>query len=309
MLRNLLLYISLFSILLLSSCNPKCDTSLGVAAQLSITEAVAGMEIMIRTQPADLLRNEIIYALEPNTGAEVRVQKRFVRDQGVIVKMPDNMTGDVELLVEDPDCGGLIPIANLGSRSADYFVDNPNFVTPILPEIVVPSLPNIDPIDITNAWISPQDRSYCLWFGDFQKHFLSHPDGSPIDENPDTPEIDTTFFDSKFLDEKSFEFAIGACTENQDNSLFHNNPVSGVVDFENNYIQIFIDRTGNPRVGAVEEYIGSFVDPTEVLNPAFMVGGACLENQSMNQRQNLMVLNSQLTGHQLMLFKAVQEGD
>lgn len=288
---------------MLSSCNPKCEERLRIPVSLSVTEVAPGMQILIQSAQAKQLKNLGIYARMTPGDEPSLLQSELVDEQKLVVTMPESASETMELVALDNDCGGYVSLVDLASHEASYFIDNPNFVAPILPQIVIPSISVAPTIDITNAWISPQDRSYCLWFGDFQQTYRANPDGSPIDGDTSTEKIDTIFFDSKFLDEKSIELAIGPCTEDIENSLFHENPVSGVVDFDNNFIQIFIDRTSNPRVGRVEEYIGSFVKPSDIPDESYLIGGGCIPNNSIPPKEKLMVLTSQLTGHQMLLFK------
>lgn len=297
----IILLLSLFY--LLSSCNPKCEERLGIPITMKVSEVAPGMQVLIQSTQAKQLNNLGIFARLSDSSEPTPLQTELVGDENLIVTMPENANDMMELVAKDDDCGGFVSLVDLEAHDASYFKDNPNFIAPILPQIIIPTIPSAPVIDITNAWISPQDRSYCLWFGDFQKTYRAEPDGTPTDGNPATEEIDTIFFDSKFLDEKSIELAIPPCTDDLENSLFHENPVSGVVDFDNNFIQIFIDRTANPRVGRVEEYIGSFVRPNEVPDAAYLIGGGCVPNNSIPPKEKLMVLTSQLTGHQMLLFK------
>lgn len=304
MLKPLLLSVLSIFLIFLSGCDPKCEDNPGIPASLNVSEAVSGMEVLIRTDPAELFhQTRNVYATS-DAGEPILLEKKPIAGMGVKVSLPKNETGNIQLLADDPDCTGLVPLSNLPTFEESHFSNNPGFITPILPTLVFPSLPSAPIIDITNAWISPQNRSYCLWFGDFERSYLSEPDGTATDGDTNTIEIDTIFVDTeepKFLDERSVELAIGCSGSDPNQTLFHKNPVSGVVDFKNNFINIFIDRTADPRVGKIEEYVGYFVEPEDVPNDLFLMGGAC---QSDNKRRGkLMVLTSQSNGHQMLLFK------
>ena len=100
----------------------------------------------------------------------------------------------------------------------------------------------------------------------------------------------------------SAELAVGCGGTAAVDRLYHNNPVSGIVDKENNIIRISIDRTSK-NLG-VEEFVGQFINPENL--PAgtdFNIGGRCSSNGE--SKPNIMFLTSLQTGRQMILFRGL----
>ncbi|MEL6276169.1 MAG: hypothetical protein AAFU03_13800, partial [Bacteroidota bacterium] len=77
--------------------------------------------------------------------------------------VPENTAEATEVRIEDGDC---VDFANFGFTVVDeaFFVNNPQFVSPFPPNIVIPTIPPSFPPVLDQAWISPQNPDYCLWF-------------------------------------------------------------------------------------------------------------------------------------------------
>jgi hypothetical protein len=86
---------------------------------------------------------------------------------------------------------------------------------------------------------------------------------------------------------------------------YHNNPVSGIIDKENNYVQIQIDRRNQDL--DIEEFVGQFVDPSKLPDSEYRRGGACDPDPNKSAQPNIMFLTSLQTGRQLILFGAKDE--
>jgi hypothetical protein len=79
-------------------------------------------------------------------------------------------------------------------------------------------------------------------------------------------------------------------------SIYHNNPVSGIIDQENNYISISIDRSSKGL--GIENYWGTFISPDDLTESCHK---AC--NDILKQRDHYMLLTSETTGQQMILFR------
>jgi hypothetical protein len=211
-----------------------------------------------------------------------------------VVQIPEETDSDIQFLVEDPDCGNLVPIG-LSSQvvGATFFLDNPFFVTPAPPLIIIPSPPVAPPPAVVNAWFSPNNRDYCIWFNptiikengvDVELPTLI-PAGSPNGIGPARGSV---------------ELAVGCSGTAAVDRLYHNNPVSGIVDKENNIIRISIDRTSK-NLG-IEEFVGQFINPDNLPpDTDFNIGGVCSSDGT--SKPNIMFLTSLQTGRQMILFR------
>ena len=95
------------------------------------------------------------------------------------------------------------------------------------------------------------------------------------------------------------ELAVGCSnTGPADDRLYHANPVSGIIDKENNYIKIRIDRTLKGL--GIEEMEGQFIDPDQ-LPAEYTEGGVC--NGDGTSKPNIMLLTSLQTGRQMILWR------
>ena len=115
------------------------------------------------------------------------------------------------------------------------------------------SLPSFPP-SVANAWLSPQNTDYCVWLQFAKKTvFGSNPIEYVLDGNGN--KIETNTIDPSQSAELSVKELLCNSTAN---TLYHNNPVSGVVDRDNNFVHFWIDRTSKGL--GVEEFIGEFID-------------------------------------------------
>ncbi|MBX2872571.1 MAG: hypothetical protein KTR30_10740 [Saprospiraceae bacterium] len=287
--------LGLAALCILQACTPDCSTLSMDNIELPPGPFQANTEIAITASPSTLIQDrEFHLSVKKNNRTEISLlDSRFEKSlDAAVLMMPDEVHSSAILLMSDPDCtGNLIPIGSSTSiQSNSFFVDNPFFITPAPPLIVIPSSPPSIPGNIVNDWFSPNNRRYCIWF---------KPD---IDANGN--ELNTIkrgFFDADGNRKGSWELAAGCDNIEGTGELNHLNPITGIVDKENNLISIRIDRTSK-NLG-FEDFEGFFVDPDQM--PAgsdYNIGGIC-NPELGNSKPKLMYLVSQTTKRQLLLWR------
>lgn len=283
------------AIWLFQACTPDCSTPLTSNIVLPPGPFQANTEIAITANPTSLIQErEFHLSVRKNNQIEISLlDSRFEKAlDAAILMMPEEVHSSANILMSDPDCtGNLVPIgASTSIQSKSFFVDNPFFITPAPPLIVIPSSPPSIPGNIVNDWFSPNNRRYCIWFK------------PELDDNGN--ELNTIkkgFFDADGNRKGSWELAAGCDNIEGTGELNHLNPITGIVDKENNLISIRIDRTSK-NLG-FEDFEGFFVDPNQM--PAgtdYNIGGIC---NAVNGRSmpKLMYLVSQTTRRQLLLWR------
>ncbi|MBK9013509.1 MAG: hypothetical protein IPM82_05180 [Saprospiraceae bacterium] len=199
----------------LFSCNPDCDSVLGLRITTADTEV--GNEILITAQPPSSLEGRRVFI------EDKEVEVRYAADMGLIAKVPEGLSGTVDVRVEDPDCADFVSL-NLEVHDESFFENNPAYVFPTIPEIVVPTLQVSFPPSIENAWLHPENLDYCIWF-------TLVADAS----NTCTRVIDSS---------KSFEQS--TCNRSDDSRLYRQNPMFGYID-ENDKVHLTIVRSDGPE--------------------------------------------------------------
>lgn len=271
---------------LLSSCNPQCDSPFTVVVKSPVN--AMGSEILLQASNplfTDQLRSRAVYVNNQPLSSD---QVQFVEGLGLIVRMPDNLNGNVNLEVEDYDCGPLG--VQVAMEDPSFFVNNPNYILPSPPDIVIPVTPPSFPPDITNAWISPQNPDYCLWFGPYQEY--------PLIKGGKLILTDTT----RLVASGSFELSTCGNTS----AYYFNNPFFGIIDTVNNYIELTIDRSAKKDLTTlkVEHFTGQFIDIGETayaMEPTPET--ACSSNPKLEKKVNMMWLLSRETGRLTVIFK------
>lgn len=294
MFQRLIPYITFCVVLALQACNPDCTNLSTSNISLPPGPYLANAEIAINSSPSSLIKErEFHLSIRKNNSTEIMVlDSRFEEAlDAAVVLMPNEVNPTASILINDPDCtGSLIPVGQATSlQSASFFVDNPFFVTPAPPLIVIPTPPPSIPGNIVNAWFSPNDRKYCIWF---------KPDED--DNGNELPTLTRGFFEGG---ERmgSWELAAGCDNIEGTGELFHLNQVTGIVDKTNNIINIRVDRTSK-NLG-FEDFEGFFVDPNKM--PAgsdYNIGGICSAENGRSMPK-LMYLVSQTTKRQLLLWR------
>ncbi len=280
------------------SCNPECDN----ITLLSIDSAVkqTGQEVLIKSNNLSALEGKnVLFGSDGNTVPAAGT--RFVPSVGLLATVPDQVEGEnIQVLVEDLDCGTSVVPTGMTVGDADFFANNLDFIPPAPFEIVIPSPPTVFPPLVQNAWVSPQNLDYCIWF-----KFLPQQDadGNPIIHdivNGDTIYTETRNLDPYTSKEFSVELLVG-CTASSPASIYHDNPVFGVIDKEENLVHFWIDRTGQGN--GIEEFSGQFVDieaagyyetKTPECNPSQLFAA---------QKQYLLLATSLQSGRQLLLYQ------
>lgn len=299
--RTKFLLFALGSLLFLGfqSCNPNCESLASTNINVPPGPYQEGTELAITAVPSSLLEGRSIHISFRSSGSTTisEVPARFEKDFGAaIVEIPVGVSNDATFLIEDPDCtGNLIPIGSASSIVDEtFFINNPFFITPIPPLIVLPSPPLAPPPAVVNAWFSPQNRDYCIWFVPTMDTLtdgtiIEYPALKPGSLNGAPPPVGG-----------SVELSAN-CDGDANNRLYHKNPVSGIVDREANLIRISIDRTSKGL--GIEDFEGQFINPNNLPDEEYFIGGACEANGSV--KPNIMYLRSLQTGRQLILWRGV----
>ena len=302
MIQKTIFALIVFSSAMLLSCNPDCDSSTG--GNISIDSGSVILEgreneVLLKSTPANFLRGRKVFIDDPIAGPPelMEVSSEFNPDlDGLIVTIPEEAAAvsTPNMYVDDPDCSSNVLFVDpLSIRSEEFFFTSDAFVVPPVPIIIIPAPAVTPPVAVTNAWVTPYDRAYCIWFVPLK------------DENGgESPQLQV--FDPETEDvfgppgiTGSREFIV--CDQAPKRDKSHGNPVSGIIDKEANFIQIQIDRT---RKGAgIEEFTGMFIEPMNIPdNDAWRNGGGCKANE--NRKTEFMLLTSLSTGQQLMMVKA-----
>lgn len=269
------LSIAFFSLLIIVAnyhCNPDCDSLPGLS--ISTAENPTGYEVLIRTNPPTALQGRKVYF------DDVLAEKsRFIDGMGLAVTVPDGVDpGKVEMKIEDPDCLDFVAL-DFNVTTADFFQNNPDYVFPPLPEIIIPMLPTDFPPSIENAWLSPQNLDYCLWF-----KFVPDSDGNCTQTlNPLT----------------SFEQS----TCGTSGVLYEANHMSGFMD-SRNILHLSIERAN----GSLEEFEGQLINPNdapEQYRAWNSTGADCISGlpSQYKKRSHMMLLTSKSTGRQLLIYQ------
>ena len=258
----------------LFSCNPDCESVFGLRITTAATEA--GNEILITAQPPSSLQGRRVFIKEKE------VQTRFAENMGLVVTVPDGLSGAVDVRVEDPDCADFVSL-NLDVEDASFFENNPQFVFPTIPEIVIPTLQAAFPPSIENAWLHPENLDYCIWFKIV----------------PDASGNCTRVIDPA----NSFEQS--TCFRSDDNRLYRQNPMFGYIDV-NDKIHLTILRSDGPEefdgclvnlMDVPEKYRAwkSFPTPCPTIDPLGLT--------PVQERSHMMVLTSKRNGKQLIIYQ------
>ena len=279
------------------SCNPNCESLVSNNINVPPGPYQEGTELAITAAPPSILEGRAIHlSFQSTTGtSSMKVDSRFEKSVGAtILEIPTGISQDATLLIEDPDCtGNLIPIGSTTSIVDEtFFIDNPFFITPIPPVIIIPTPPVAPPPIIVNAWFSPNNRDYCIWFV---------PSADTIDgKRVEYPALVPATLPLTGTGEArgSVELAVGCSGTVNTDRLYHANPVSGLVDKQSNIIRISVDRTSKGL--GIEDFEGKFINP-ENLPEGYNIGGLC--DADGKEKPNIMFLTSLQTGRQMILYR------
>lgn len=229
------------------TCSPDCENITGVSYD-NYPYLEEG-EILIKASNINALQNKNVFF------DEVRAtEARFEPGLGLIVKMPKGVTGEnVNLRIQDVDCADFVS-SSLNVQPESFFIGNSNYIPPAPPQIIIP-IPNPPlPPNINNAWISPNNRDYCVWFvvdavPGSPGNFIITPIERP---NPANPSVMIR------SQELSVEQQVCKLPPSDETNLYHKNPVYGMISTNDNKIQFWIDRSSK-NLG-IEEFEGYFID-------------------------------------------------
>lgn len=278
------------------ACNPECQSLQGV--KLSTNMTLENYEIYIDATPRESLKNRKVFF------DEIFVPSVYNDSVGLIFKVPTGQNPK-SVRIEDPDCLEVYTFP-FQVVDANYFSTIENFVPPIPPEIVIPTINIPFPQSVDNAWLSPDEPEYCLWFTMYKD----------IKPNGDT--VATNLIDPG----NSFEQATCCCKRSDPNLPFAMNRMGGIVDVAGNRIEIYIDRT-NQAGGDIEYFTGRFIDRQQVPqyanntgkltcplgdpnDPNCAGGNTCVGQVDYSPQltqNNMMLLTSQKTGRQIVVYQ------
>lgn len=299
----LLVLLSLvFAAGLFQACNPDCESLSSGVFTLEPEAVLPGTEVVLRSEPSDLLVGRRVVIEDPSgNGKFIDVESNFSQElDGVIARMPDEAFGDTRIFIEDPDCtGSFIFVDPLQVESEEFFLNSDRFIVPPIPLIIIPAPAVQPPVNIVNAWVSPHDRAYCIWFvPEFDASCNEKTVLRPL--RPDDASRPLTCPNDKPIGSRELNTpkGTGACVT-KFRPFIEQNPVSGIVDKTNNIIRIVIDRS---QYGLPNEVLsGIFVAPEQLPSGDFRKGGVC--SLTPNENKAFMLLTSQTTGQQLVMVK------
>ncbi|MDH3650746.1 MAG: hypothetical protein OEQ53_13765 [Saprospiraceae bacterium] len=274
-----------FGLLLAFSCNPDCEP-------IAFFEVTGDgfqheQEILIRANPSSVLSGKNVIFTSRSRSSSVTIdasESRFIPNVGLLVKVPSAILGnDVDVLIDDPDCGPVSLGRSLTIGDEDFFTNNANFIPPPNLNFIIPTTSPVIPPLVRNAWLHPEITDYCLWF-----RFV-------LDSN----DVET----ETLCNASSRELSLN-CDGTPD--LYHDNAVYGVIDKVNNEINFWIDRSS--KGAGIEEFEGVFVD----INSTAYAGNDAIPGCGppwVSGRSYMMLVVSKQTGRQLLLYQQQTELD
>ena len=313
MTRNTLITLSLALIFLIGqSCNPDCNSASTQNINIASGQAIqAGRDnqVLLRSQPASFVKDREVFMDDPIKGFpnRIRLTSTFTNELGgVIVDIPENvaMVSTPALYVDDPDCSSDVILVNtLPIRTEEFFFFSDNFIVPPAPIIIIPGAAVPPPINIENAWITPYERGYCIWFvperdEDDNEASVLRPYKPGIDE------MDVMMGKIDLIGSREFV----VCGSKGVHNNADLNPVSGFVDRASGAIEITIDRT-DKGLGE-ERFTGQFITPENIptgaewRNGTDVANGDLCSTSTTDVKEDFMLLTSQKTGQQVLMIKA-----
>ncbi len=273
--NNFYLPVLFFATISLLSCNPECNLVSGLSIVPSF--ARANDQVIVTANPPSSLFDKKIFF----DGKEMNAEP--VSGRGMIVTVPNSSSGIIEVRISDPDCSQTTSFEVVENR---FFINNPQFVFPSPPEIIFPITPNIPfPPSIDNAWLSPNDPDYCLWFV-MEKDTIN---GEVIIKNA----ID----ESRSMEQST-------CFR-EDTTLYYNiNQISGIIDRDKNIVNFWIDRR-HKGLG-IEEFEGQFIDINETGYTEWETKDAdCIAEfaEEKKKRCHMIWVTSKATGRSLIIYQ------
>ncbi|MBK7872488.1 MAG: IPT/TIG domain-containing protein [Saprospiraceae bacterium] len=152
----------------------------------------------------------------------------FSNEKGLVAVVPNNVTGFVDLTVEEGDCLARADFEVLGTLPVNW-VASPTV-------IIIPTLPSTFPSNLNNVWVNYYDPNYTLGIFHDDDCFFSFT--GILDLNEFSTETHTT------------------------NDFLNNNPITGIYKCVDGSLEIRIDRT--KKGGTIETYDGVIILPETV---------------------------------------------
>ena len=289
-----------------------CEILAQVQTEISPKILVPGQEILIRTTPENFIQNRELYVQKSVNGKlmideNTPISSEFSAEAGGrIATIPRDAIGNTDIFIRDKQCGGFVSLQTV--QVADQvFMDNnlAFFASPATSSIILPSPPSIVPTNISNTWFSPVNRNYCIWFVP-QKELvdINNSGDSCFKEKSVLQPGDVSVGPDNQPASGSWEIKTPGCeSEDPLAFLYDGNPLTGgVIDTLSGYVSFEIDRTSKGL--GKERYEGSLIDPSKTDMPDnFKIVGACEPESAQQQAKLMMVVTSELTGRQLILFR------
>jgi hypothetical protein len=289
-----------------TSCNPDCENYARVNAEITPKLRLPGEQIMVRTTPSDFLKDrelfiEKIVDGELKIDESTKIESQFVdmpTAKGRVATLPMDVEGNRNIYIKDDDCGGFIPLNSVEVVDQEYIARNQSlFISPATPNIVLPTLPTVPPVNVINTWFSPNNREYCIWIVPQVK--LNEEKGCYEELAPLQP--GNVRIGPGTNQSGSWELTASCSDPNlPSDALFDKNPVSGILDRESGFVSIAIDRTSKGL--GIERYEGTLVDPKSLPKEDRIIG-ACGPDEAGQEAETMIVLTSQSTGRQLILYR------
>jgi hypothetical protein len=268
---------------LFMNCNPQCDAVYGLRVLDTINPA--GYQIRITAQPVTALKGKRIYFGD----IEVPEKDKILTQDMMIIKIPNEVKlGKTNLKVVDPDCQNVIDI-DYSIVNKDDFNNNPNFIPPVLPEIIIPTFNLNYPTSIDRAWVSPINTDYILWFGVKKDTFYPNPSDK------------TKFKINYLLNGGSFEKTCTAGITFEPTKLYGVNPIYGYYDFEASPRRLYFSVDRTKRGLGIEEYIGEFITKTTTSYTQSSFVTPC---KTADLTGYTILVTSKKTGRQTVVFQS-----
>lgn len=255
------------------SCNPTCQPLVGLQVVPAI--GMAGEEVVIKASPLESLLDQ---QLSISFNSKPVTKQKFYPNVGLVVTIPDGVTGNTDLSIANPDCQETL---NFNAVTSGFFEKNKGFIPPGVPQIFIPitPLPPFPP-SLENAWLHPLNTDYCIWF-----KFLKDPKGKC------TNALDPT---------QSFEQS--TCNGANTALLYNKNPIFGTLD--KNIVHFWIDRTKSSAGNlGLEEFIGTFINVNDTPYKTWSQLECTPAVGWKKERNHMIVATSQTTQRQLVIYQ------
>ena len=260
-------FLAAILVVCLASCNPECSTSGSITLSTDFNQP--GFEVLIKAIPLSSLKNKKVFF------GKTEAKTRFIDTLGLIFTVPEGVSGKTSMRLEDNDC---VEHLDFDVKNKDFFTNNPNYVFPITPQIIIPTFATTFPTNIDRAWLSPINTSYCVWFG-------------------------TSKGKTNLVEGGNLELCMN-CTPacGSKTNLYNTNRMYGVYDTITHTIHFWIDRTSK-GISQQEEFEARFIDPSKTIysEPKYTID--CAVTSPKDKKNFMLLLTSKTTGRQTVVFQ------